>query len=110
MSKQNAPFAASQTSVLTLVLALAGFSVPGFEQPSLANGLAPAKAAAVDAAVLGECKRQQIVGLAVGIIRDGRIVYLKGYGLADREAGTPVTTQTVFNWASNSKPLTAVAA
>ena len=50
------------------------------------------------------------VGLAIGVIRDGRIVYLKGYGLADREAGTPVTMQTVFNWASNAKPMTAVAA
>src|SRR5258706_4429859 len=82
----------------------------GFAQASVTNRLAPARAAAVDAAVEGECKRQEIVGLAIGIIRDGQIVYLKGYGLADREAGTPVTTRTVFNWASNSKCMTAVAA
>ena len=35
---------------------------------------------------------------------------LKGYGLADREKKTSVTTESIFNWASNSKPLAAVAA
>jgi serine beta-lactamase-like protein LACTB, mitochondrial len=67
-------------------------------------------AAAVDAAVAAEIKRQGYVGAALGVIRDGEVVYLKGYGLADREKKVPVTTDTVFNWASNSKPLAAVAA
>jgi serine beta-lactamase-like protein LACTB, mitochondrial len=67
-------------------------------------------AAAVDAAVKAEMEKQQIVGAAVGVIQDGVIVHLKGYGLADREAKAPVTTDSVFNWASNSKPLAAVLA
>jgi CubicO group peptidase (beta-lactamase class C family) len=74
------------------------------------NVLPPAQAAAVDDAIQAEMTRQQVVGVAVGIIRDGQVVYLKGYGQADREQRTPVTTETVFNWASNSKPLAAVAA
>lgn len=71
--------------------------------------LAPAKAATVDRIVAAELKKQGVVGAAIGIIQNGEIVYLKGYGLADRENRTPVTVQTVFNWASNSKPLVAVA-
>jgi CubicO group peptidase (beta-lactamase class C family) len=67
-------------------------------------------AAAVDEAVEAELRRQQLIGVAVGIIRHGEVVLTKGYGLADREQNIPVTTETVFNWASNSKPLTAVAA
>jgi serine beta-lactamase-like protein LACTB, mitochondrial len=74
------------------------------------TSLAPAKAEAVDAAVRAEMERQQLVGAAVGVIEDGQIVYLKGYGLADVEKQTPVTSETVFNWASNSKPLAAVLA
>ncbi|MCC6124378.1 MAG: beta-lactamase family protein [Pirellulales bacterium] len=74
------------------------------------KSLAPARAAAVDAAVRAEMERQQLVGVAVGVIEDGQIVYLQGYGLADAENRTPATAETVFNWASNSKPLAAVLA
>jgi serine beta-lactamase-like protein LACTB, mitochondrial len=72
--------------------------------------IAPAKAEAVDAAVRAEMEQQHLVGVAVGILQDGRVVYLQGYGLADADDKKPVTTDTVFNWASNSKPLTAVLA
>ena len=75
-----------------------------------AESLEAVDAAAVDEAVAAEMREQQIVGAAVGILYDGEIVYFKGYGLADRERRVPVDTATVFNWASNSKPLCAVAA
>ena len=66
--------------------------------------------AAVDEAVNAEMQRQQLVGVAIGIIRHGEVILTKGYGFADAENQVPVTKQTVFNWASNCKPLTAVAA
>jgi CubicO group peptidase (beta-lactamase class C family) len=87
-------------------LLLVAFAGPVFGQAKLS----PAHATAVDAAVAAEMEKQQVVGAAVGIIRDGAIVYLKGYGLADRETKSPVTAESVFNWASNSKPLAAVLA
>ena len=65
---------------------------------------------AVDTAMRDEMKQQELVGLAVGVIKNGRIEYLKGYGWADREMQTPVTRQTMFRWASISKSLTAVTA
>ncbi|HEX2978723.1 MAG TPA: serine hydrolase domain-containing protein, partial [Anaerolineaceae bacterium] len=46
-------------------------------------------------------------GAAVGLIHDGKIVDLRGYGLADAENGLPVTENTVFQAASISKSLTA---
>lgn len=52
----------------------------------------------------------RLVGAAVGIIKDGKIFYQKGYGLADRENNIPVTTDTVFRWASMSKTITALVA
>ena len=80
-------------------------------------GLLPAMSTAasplakhVDHAMRDEMAGQELVGLAVGIIQDGQIAYLKGYGLADREQHVPVTRQTMFRWASISKSITAVAA
>lgn len=64
----------------------------------------------VDATVLAEMKKQKIVGAAIGIIQNSQIVYTQGYGLSDLQTGTQVTDETVFNWASNSKPLIAIAA
>jgi CubicO group peptidase (beta-lactamase class C family) len=74
------------------------------------HSLSADNAAAVDRIVEAQMDRQQAVGVAVGVVRDGEIVYLKGYGLADREKRLPVTTESVFNWASNSKPMAAVLA
>jgi len=66
---------------------------------------------AIDGAVLAEMERQELVGVAVGVIRGGEIVYTAGYGFADRENEVPVDAAgTLFRWASISKPLTAIAA
>ena len=43
------------------------------------------------------------------IVEDGRTVLRKGYGLADREAGTPITTASVFSLGSITKQFTAAA-
>ena len=64
----------------------------------------------VDQAMRGEMASQDLVGLAVGVIQDGEITHLKGYGMANREQRLPVTRQTMFRWASISKSLTAVTA
>jgi len=46
-------------------------------------------------------------GAAVGIVKDGKIVFLKGYGYADIEKQIPVDPKnTVFEWASTSKLFT----
>jgi len=79
-------------------------------QPSVARPLSAPKAAAVNQALAVELTKQRGVGLAVAIIERGKTVYLNGFGFADKEQKRPVTPETVFNWASNSKPLAAVAA
>lgn len=48
-----------------------------------------------------------VPGAAVGIIRNGRVVLAEGYGVADTRTGVPVTTETLFNVGSISKPVTA---
>ena len=65
---------------------------------------------AVDAAVTAEMERQKIVGAAIGIIQNLKVVYTKGFGWSDLASSTSVTDETIFNWASNSKPLLSIAA
>ena len=48
-------------------------------------------------------------GVAVAVVRDGRVVFAKGYGAADLEHDLPVTPRTVFQIASVSKQFTAFA-
>jgi CubicO group peptidase (beta-lactamase class C family) len=48
-------------------------------------------------------------GAAVLVVKDGKVLLKKGYGLADLENKIPVTTETTFELASGSKPITALA-
>ncbi len=48
-------------------------------------------------------------GLAVGIVKDGRLVWSKGYGKLDLARPEPVTSNTIFYCASISKAFTACA-
>lgn len=52
----------------------------------------------------------QVPGVAVAIIEPGGDTYVGGFGLANIDAKTPVTPDTVFRVGSNSKPVTASAA
>lgn len=51
----------------------------------------------------------QTPGAAVAIIKDGKIIFKKGYGMADLNHNIAITPQTVFNSASVSKQFTAFA-
>lgn len=48
-------------------------------------------------------------GVAVGVIRGGDPVFVRGYGEADVEHGAPITPRTVFHVASLSKQVVAFA-
>jgi CubicO group peptidase (beta-lactamase class C family) len=48
-------------------------------------------------------------GCAVGVYRDGRVLYARGYGMANLELGVPNTPRTVFDIGSISKEFTATA-
>jgi len=45
-------------------------------------------------------------GCAVGVYRNGRVIYSKGYGLANLEEDVPITPQSVFDIGSTSKQFT----
>jgi beta-lactamase class C len=51
--------------------------------------------------------RPAMVGMAVGVVENGRITFLRGYGETLAGSGEPVTPDTVFRWASVSKGVAA---
>ena len=49
-------------------------------------------------------------GCAVGVLRDGRFVYERGYGMANLDYDVPITPRTVFYVGSVTKQFTAALA
>ena len=50
-----------------------------------------------------------VKGGALAVVKDGRLVFARGYGLGDVEAQQAVQPDSLFRWASISKTLTAAA-
>ena len=71
-----------------------------------AQALEEPSAAKVDA-IFAEWNREDSPGCALGVIREGRFIYQKGYGAANLDWDIPITTSTVFYAGSVSKQFTA---
>ncbi len=75
---------------------------------------APAKVTPVDAArirayVETTLKTWDIPGAAVGIVKDGQVVFLEGFGKRDVDRNLPVTPRTRFILGSTTKAFTTMA-
>ncbi len=55
-------------------------------------------------------KHYGIPGASIAVIHNGEIAWTKAYGVMDKESQTPVTTQTLFQAAATSMPVTAYGA
>ncbi|MCA9636062.1 MAG: beta-lactamase family protein [Myxococcales bacterium] len=65
---------------------------------------------AIDAYLQQTVARDDLVGLAAGIVIDGELAWFRGYGHRDSERGLPVERDTVFGIGSITKTFTALAA
>jgi len=61
----------------------------------------------LDARLKQLMNRPTMVGMAVGVVENGRITFLQGYGETLAGSGERVTPETVFRWASVSKGVAA---
>ncbi|MGI8668542.1 MAG: serine hydrolase domain-containing protein [Aridibacter sp.] len=64
---------------------------------------------AVDKFVQFQMAEQHIPGVAIAVIKNGKVIKTKGYGVASVEFNAPVTPETVFEIGSVSKQITAAA-
>lgn len=78
--------------------------------PSRLDSSAPAAASAADRYLRAQMVKLRIPGMAVAVVRAGRIVLARTYGLASVEFGQPVRADTVFAINSVTKAFTGVAA
>lgn len=72
--------------------------------PMPAQGVAPDPR--IDA-VFADINSTDAPGCALGAYRDGRMIYARGYGLADLERRVPITPASVFDIGSTSKQFAA---
>lgn len=90
-------------------IALALF-IPTLAQAASAPAASGDARLRIDAAIERAITEKRIVGAVVLVSRDGKLVYQRAVGLADREAKRPMQLDTVFRLASVSKPIVSAAA
>jgi CubicO group peptidase (beta-lactamase class C family) len=110
----------SMAMILTLVilLSIVGSAtaqedavLPGKNMPSAPSQIGPTDPAELESfldELLGEeMAEHNIPGAAVSVVKDGQLLFAKGYGYADLENGTPVDPeQTLFRIGSSGKLFT----
>ena len=87
-------------AVLPLALGVSATAQTGTPVPSLA---------ALDDIMQQALQRYGVHGGALAVIKDGRLVFARGYGLGDVAARVPVQPESLFRWESMSKTVTAAA-
>jgi N-acyl-D-amino-acid deacylase len=84
-----------QETSSTEAISLKGKTLPGLER--------------FDSEMIAFMRRYQIPGASMAIVKNGRLVYARGFGSADLERKEPVLPTSLFRIASLSKAITAVA-
>jgi len=97
---------AAAVSLAILLAALSLGAAPGAAGP---GSVAPPSLEAQVDALFAKWNSLNTPGAAVAVIKDGIVVYRKGFGCAQLEYGIPITPSTVFHVASVSKQFTAMA-
>ena len=74
------------------------------DAPPLAPAaMAPDALTGLDAWLEAQRVAWRVPGVAVALVRDGQVVYLKGFGFRDAAQTLPVDTETLFRGASTTK-------
>jgi CubicO group peptidase (beta-lactamase class C family) len=63
----------------------------------------------IDSYVERSMKAFEVPGLSLAVVKDGKVVYAKGYGVRKLGEPAPVSERTLFGIASNTKAFTAAA-
>jgi CubicO group peptidase (beta-lactamase class C family) len=93
--------------LVALAACCAGIAVAG-ALGAQSSGRDPLSAR-VDQAVLAQLTQQKIPGVSLGVMRDGKIIKARGYGLANVELEVPVAPRSIFQTGSVGKQFTATA-
>lgn len=105
------PWITSLAAIASLTLTVPGAGAAA-AAPAAVIAAAPdaALAARIDQVVDRAIAEQRLVGTVVLVARNGKVVYHRAAGLADREAGRPMREDAIFRFSSVTKPFVTAAA
>lgn len=95
-----------------VVLAFSSIAVPALAAdaaPAVSVAAVPAPAFDLDRDVNSALKLFDVPGIAIAIVKDGKVITAKGFGVRKLGEPAPVDAKTLFEVASNSKGFTAAA-
>lgn len=78
-------------------------------QPALPTFAQQFQPTVVDAYLDNLLQKEQLVGVSALVYQQGKVIYNRQAGYADRETQAPITEKTLFRIKSMSKPITSVA-
>jgi CubicO group peptidase (beta-lactamase class C family) len=87
--------------ILSICLIFLSFSFCGLAQPL--------PSVAIDSLVERTLRTFDVPGIAVCVVKDGKVIHSKGYGVRSLDTRQPVDENTLFGIASNSKAFTTAA-
>jgi len=91
----------SKKQLFLLFIAICLFRGPLSGQPITTQG--------IDTVAENALKAFNVPGMAVAVVKDGKVIHAKGYGVRSLKTQQPVDEKTIFGIASNSKAFTAAA-
>ncbi len=83
---------------------------PGLEQLAYKIVLVGKGEIDLDTAMIDSLLKYNIPGVSIAVFKDYKVEWARGFGYTDKEIQTPVTERTLFQAASISKPVAAMAA
>jgi CubicO group peptidase (beta-lactamase class C family) len=96
-------------AALVLVLIVPWIGGAQAKTPAAQNSNTPAPPPGLDAEAARVLKTFEVPGMAVAIVKNGKVVVAKGYGIRRIGEPAPVDPRTLFGIASNTKVFTATA-
>lgn len=87
---------------------LAAFFLCAFSVGTTLHAQIPTSAF-IDSLVKSAMDQSPHAGIAIAVVKDGKVIHQKGYGIASLKSGKKVDEKTLFSIASNSKAFTTTA-
>jgi CubicO group peptidase (beta-lactamase class C family) len=100
-------FSISGASLPRMLMML--FLLCGLCAPSALARKSPVDYAELEKVMQGELKTTNTPGATIAIVSGDRIIYAKGFGVANVETGAPVSTDMLFRLGSTTKMFTSAA-
>src|SRR5215470_10514979 len=102
-------FLASALSCVVCIPLLAKAAEPLPRAKPEEVGMSSERLALIGKIIESEIARDQLPGAVLAVARRDKLIHFAAYGYLDKAAGTPMRTDAIFNIASMTKPMVAVA-